>query len=190
MKKCHDKWDDNSDGLKHYPCCFLQGTLVFTDSGLEPVENIKVGTKVLTMDNGFQPVVKVHEDVWTRKDHERVPDEYRPILIRKDGMDHAVALSCQHRVHTYTTAMDMAHSEPEFLVAAKYLSTSVAWANPLWVTENTLHYYNFELENHEVMCASGLWVETYFNKERHTSCRPTAKRADAILIVKELEQTN
>ena len=40
---------------------FLRGTLVLTDKGHMPIETVKVGDKVLTMNNRFEEVIEVNK---------------------------------------------------------------------------------------------------------------------------------
>jgi hypothetical protein len=47
------------------PICFAPGTLVRTENGYEPIEMIKMGTKVLTGDGHFHPVLNVMENKFT-----------------------------------------------------------------------------------------------------------------------------
>jgi intein/homing endonuclease len=44
------------------PKCFVPGTLVRTKNGLKPIETIKIGDLVLTMDGTYQPVVRIFEN--------------------------------------------------------------------------------------------------------------------------------
>ncbi len=65
--------------------CFLEGTRIETETGLVPVELLKAGDRVRTLDGTFKPirwigsptVAKPHAGDWSRND--------APILIHKDA---------------------------------------------------------------------------------------------------------
>ena len=74
--------------------CFTRGTLIKTDQGERPIEELAAGDMVLTMDHGYQPIR------WIGSSKRAATGDLAPILIRKGalGNDRDLRVSPQHRM--------------------------------------------------------------------------------------------
>ena len=137
------------------PPCFVAGTLIETDRGLRPVEDLKVGDFVTTQDSGLQPLV------WTGQRTVLGQGDFAPIRFAPGalGNDRALLVSPQHRVLISGWRAELFFGEDEVFVAAKHL-----------VNGDTIHqmpgrdvsYHHVMCEKHEVIFAEGIATETFF----------------------------
>ena len=135
--------------------CFLEGTRIETETGLVPVEMLKAGDRVRTLDGTFKPirwvgsstVTKAHAGDWPRND--------APILIRKDALGDGaprtdLRVSAQHAFYF-----------DGVLVKVKDLVNGLTIIRDTAFAANELHYYHVELEAHDVIFAEGAAAETF-----------------------------
>jgi intein/homing endonuclease len=103
------------------PVCFVPGTLVNTKRGLVPIENIKVGEKVLTSDGSFQNVKQVMEreyDGYLCKisSHTTTPilttPEHPFLTIRGE---HNIIRACGPKCNNFINNGDGRNSSPKLL---------------------------------------------------------------------------
>ncbi|WP_120501082.1 Hint domain-containing protein [Roseovarius sp. EL26] len=89
---------ENGTGI----ACFTAGTLIATADGAKPVEEIRLGDLVLTMDCGLQPVRWIGARGLSERDLYDRP-ELRPVLIRQGALGDGypaqdLKVSPQHRI--------------------------------------------------------------------------------------------
>ena len=139
--------------------CFATGTSIATPYGPMPVERIRVGMKVTTLDHGDQTVRWVNTTYSHRADH------HAQITIAKgalgDGLPaQNLRLSPQHRVLIGSRIVERVAGSEQVLAAAKHL-----WSLP-GVTQDLgflpVQYHHFACDNHEIVFANGTPVETFY----------------------------
>ncbi|MBT9386669.1 Hint domain-containing protein [Pseudooceanicola sp. CBS1P-1] len=144
---------ERAAGNFQIPICFAAGTGILTPAGLRPVEALRPGDRVCTLDNGPQPLV------WVGRQHlgpdrlRRQPGQ-RPILLPEGygGARRPVLLSPQHAV-----LLGRDH-----LVRAKHLPTApgagvrIAWG------KRQVTYHHLMCERHEILWADGLAPESFY----------------------------
>ncbi|MEL6582944.1 MAG: Hint domain-containing protein [Pseudomonadota bacterium] len=143
--------------------CFAAGTLITTAKGSVPVEKLKVGDLVSTLDNGLQPVR------WIARRHLskvriRLFPTLRPILIRKDAFGEGrpardLRVSPQHRMLLSAAEVQIMFGQVEALAHAYHLIDGhrvVQDPAPEGVT-----YVHFLCDGHELVHAEGLPSETF-----------------------------
>ncbi len=145
-----------ADGL----ICFTPGTRVRTPQGDRPVELLRAGDDVLTLDSGVQPVV------WTGR--RRIGGgllyalpRLRPVRIDADvpgvpSPRHPLLLSPQHLVAVRGAAATALFGAPEVMVAAERLPGA---RTDHLLTEVT--YIHFALPAHHAVWANDVPVETF-----------------------------
>ncbi|KIN65225.1 Type I secretion target repeat protein [Sulfitobacter noctilucicola] len=142
--------------------CFTPGTMIATKRGEKPVQQLKVGDKVFTRDNGPQELRWIGRRNLKRQDLTRMP-HYSPILIRAGalGNDNPVRdmmVSPNHRMLITSEIAEMMFGESEVLVAAKHL-VSLDGVDTAAVSK--VSYIHMMFDQHEVILADGTWAESF-----------------------------
>ena len=141
--------------------CFLRGTPIAVPGGWQPVEAIRFGDRVLTLDCGAQPVQAVRMRSVSGPDMQRMRG-LRAFSVAPDcfGMGHPrrpVFLSRQHRI-----LIDNCGS-PAF--AAVHALAALGW-----IEERALpfgaEFVHLALERHHIIFADGLACETLLRTPR------------------------
>lgn len=142
--------------------CFTPGTLVATPRGEVPVEQMKVGDKVITRDNGFQEVLWVGHKQVTPRTFAESP-ELKPVLVRKGALGNGLPerdmiVSPNHRMLLNTPDVSLYFEQPEVLVAAKHM-VGMDGIHRIDMLSTT--YVHFMCERHEVVLGDGAWSESF-----------------------------
>lgn len=148
----------NSDVEGASVVCFCMGTRITTPTGPVPVEMLKPGDMVSTLDHGPQPVV------WQDRTTLIRPGSNAPILFAKGSLgdgspSDVLRLSPQHRVFMRSRIAKRMYGTSEILLAARYFEAldSVARALPFM----PVTYHHFACRSHEIIFANGAQVETF-----------------------------
>lgn len=131
--------------------CFVSGTLIDTPAGPRPVERLRIGDKVTTLDGGTQKIrwiTKSYVDSLTLRHNPKM----RPIVLpNATDSGRPLALSRQHCVM-------MSCNGTEVLVRAAHLEKhGLATVSP---NRDKLTYVHLMLDGHHVVCADGVPCET------------------------------
>ena len=145
-------------GLANLIRCFAEGTAVLTEQGEKPVEHLRDGNRILTRDNGFQPLMWSGIRELTAWDAANCSD-LRPILLRKDMFGSGVpgqdlVVSAQHKVLISGEGPLTTYGEREVLVSAADLRASP----PIRPVRRYVHLL---FERHEIIWANGAWTESF-----------------------------
>ena len=137
------------------PPCFAAGTLIETERGMTPIQDIEVGDLVRTLDNGLQPVK------WRGKRTVAALDKRAPIRFAKGaiGNTRELLVSPQHKILVSGWRAELFFGEEEVLVAAVHL-----------VNADTIHraprrhvdYHHLMFDRHEVILAEGIPTESFY----------------------------
>ncbi|MEM7508822.1 MAG: Hint domain-containing protein [Pseudomonadota bacterium] len=139
--------------------CFVTGTLIETDRGDTPVENLRAGDLVLTRDHGLRPLR------WAGRRRIALAGQPSlcPILIPAGALGGGLprrdlTVSPQHRMLLSDWRADLMFGVAEVLVAAKALTMlePVRMTKPAEVT-----YHHIMFERHEIIRAEGSWSESF-----------------------------
>lgn len=135
--------------------CFASGTRIMTDAGPVPVEQITAGMRVVTMDNGYQPVR------WAGSKQVRAAGRMSPVRIAPGvfGNDVGVEVSPQHRLHVSNWRTALYLGQDEVLVPAKMLLHIPGVTRRVG---GDVTYYHLLFDRHEVILADGLWSESFY----------------------------
>lgn len=145
------------------PPCLTPGVLVDTAAGRVPVETLRPGTRVDTLDRGLQPVLWVgRSDLRAREAH--APVRFAPGSV---GNSEAFDVSPQHRMLVSGWQAELHFGQEEVLVSALHLLglPGVSRRPSARVT-----YLHVLFERHEIIRTAGTWSESYFpgaSLERH-----------------------
>ena len=159
-------FDDGSSlsftNIENVIACFTPGTLITTLKGQMPIENICVGEKVFTRDNGYQTVRWVGQRKLEGSELVANP-ALQPILLRADYLapgvpERDMMVSPQHRMLVESIATQLLLGQDEVLVKAKHLlhKDGVEQVCPESVT-----YLHVMFDTHEIILADNAWTESF-----------------------------
>ena len=136
--------------------CFTTGTLILTDHGEVPVEAIRAGDRVMTLDHGLQPVIWAGGRHLDRAALEAEP-LMRPVLIRDGAMGNRgdVLVSPNHAVLAEVDGVEM-------LVRAKHLAEMGDARFRIAKGKKEVGYHHLLLERHGIVYAQGMATETLY----------------------------
>lgn len=143
--------------------CFTTGTRIETDCGSELVENLSVGDKVQTKDDGAQEILWIGHRRMSGARLHAMP-ELRPIRLRRDALggdipDGDLLVSPQHRVLISGARAQALFNQPEVLVTARDLINDTSVFVDHAVREVT--YVHLLFANHQILWANGVPSESY-----------------------------
>ncbi|MDT0683954.1 Hint domain-containing protein [Roseicyclus sp. F158] len=168
--------------------CFTPGTLIATPQGERPVEELRVGDKVITRDNGIQEIAWAGRKNVDLAGFEADPS-LRPVLIRAGSLGHGLPerdmlVSPNHRMLIANEMTSLYFEEHEVLVAAKHLvgAPGIAKADSLGTS-----YIHFMFEQHEVVLSDGTWTESFQPGDYTLKGIDEAQRAEIFAIFPDLK---
>lgn len=140
--------------------CFVRGTLIRTPEGDVPVETLQVGQRILTLDNGAQPIT------WTAQRMILFPrGDDLPVWVAPNtfGPGHpyaATGLSPRHCLFRRDASFQILFDTPEVLMAARDC------VDGMDVTQadgrRAVEYFHFMLDGHALVWANGLLAESFY----------------------------
>jgi Ca2+-binding RTX toxin-like protein len=168
--------------------CFVQGTLIATADGDMPVEDLKVGDLVQTLDGGLQSLRWVGQRHLDARELTENPN-LRPIRIPKNvvsagnGVDDLV-LSPQHRVLIASKVAQRMFGNTEVLVAAKQLLAieGVEIADDF----KEVTYFHILFDRHEIVYADGVPCESLYLGQEAQKSLSSAGREEIYAIFPEV----
>lgn len=159
------------------PICFASGTHILTPDGEVPVETLRPGDLVVTMDHGAQPVR------WIGKRHVGVQEQQaeprlRPVLVPAGALGpdlprRDLRVSRQHRILIVQHGRDLA--EQAFVPAA--VLDGRHGIQPT-ITRMPTALYHLLFDQHEVMFAEGLAAESMHPGVEAMKSLPGTSRAE------------
>ncbi len=152
----HDKGDDNCgaddpQGKPHpkgkFPC-FAAGTLLQTAGGFVPIEQLRQGDLVQTMDDGLQPVAWIGQNTVAGR------GPMTPVKIPKGviGNQRDLIVSPQHRMLISDWRCQYYFGEPQLFSSAKGL---IGRSGIEWAPMQSVTYVHLAFERHQVIFAEG-----------------------------------
>lgn len=168
--------------------CFTPGTMIATPQGERRVEDLIVGDRVITRDNGIQEIR------WVGKRHMSgeelaAAQHLRPVLIRQGALgrglpERDMLVSPQHRVLMSSDKTELYFDESEVLVAAKHL-TDMDGIDVVDASATT--YIHVMFDQHEVILSDGAWTESFQPGDQTLASMGAAQRAEILELFPELE---
>ncbi|GKY88379.1 Hint domain-containing protein [Sinisalibacter aestuarii] len=143
--------------------CFTPGTMIRTEDGAVPVEEIEEGDRIQTKDNGLQEVLWKGEKRISGARLYAMP-ELRPIRLRAgalgiDRPEEDLIVSPSHRMLVTGDKARALFNTDEVLVTARDLVDDRYVVRDLMLAEVT--YVHLLLPRHEVVFANGLETESF-----------------------------
>ncbi|KIC51411.1 hemolysin [Tateyamaria sp. ANG-S1] len=170
--------------------CFAKGTLIKTINGERLIEDLQIGDRVLTMDNGYQRVqwiggTQVPADTLSEN------PKLRPIRIRAGALGSGLpasdlTVSRQHRVLVRSTiAIRMFDTDEVLIPAIKLLDIDgIDIVDDL----HDVAYFHMLFDHHEIVFSNGAPTESlYTGPEALKSVSPDAQQEIAALFPEILD---
>jgi len=144
---------NNVSSIDQMFVCYLAGTTIQTARGWVPVQQLRVGDLVETMDHGLQPVR------WVGQNTILGVGNNAPVRIETGILDNEVPVyvSPNHRLMIHGPFVELLFGEEDVLVAAKHL---VDGENIRSEPRPLAHYVHFALDQHDIVMADGLLSES------------------------------
>ncbi len=167
--------------------CFTPGTLIATPKGERKVEDLVVGDRVITRDNGMQVIRWIgNRDI--SGDELATKAHLRPVLIRQGALgndlpERDMMVSPQHRVLVANDKTALYFEEREVLVAAKHL-TDMEGIDVVEVSQTT--YIHIMFDRHEVILSDGIWTESFQPGDMSLAGVGDASREEILELFPEL----
>jgi hypothetical protein len=179
--------DVSFSGIAKIVPCFTIGTLIETDEGRVPVEELFPGDRVLTRDRGFRDLVWVgRKDVSPELLAAR--PEFAAVRIARGALgdnlpDRDMLVSPQHRILMVGVRTELLFGVPEVLVAAKHLigmpGITRAYGEPVT-------YVHVMCDRHEILRADGAWSESFQPGDLSLAGLDTDQRQELLALFPEL----
>ncbi|WP_425098253.1 Hint domain-containing protein [Tropicibacter sp. S64] len=133
--------------------CLQKGTLIATDQGQRRIESLRPGDRIVTHDNGLQPLLRLTLSRYRYPPgtHRMKPIRMKPGALGPGYPARELLISPQHRVALPPQA-------PERILAAHRLLEMPGVSERPTCRRNT--YFHLLLARHELIRANGLWVES------------------------------
>lgn len=136
--------------------CFVEGTKIMTPNGYKQVERLNVEDKVLTRDNGFQPVA------WVGQRTTQPSPACSPVLVEAGTLGAATPtlVSPFHRILMRTCDIG-----EERFVKANALARLKGNAIRCTKGRTPVTYVHIAFEAHQIICGNGIWSESFYPTE-------------------------
>lgn len=141
--------------------CFVQGTLILTADGPRPIETLRAGDLVATLDAGWQPILWLG---YRQADLDLRPQD-APIRIAAGALGAGapardLRVSPQHRMLVRSPVAVRLVGASETLVAARHLlgPAGIEVQRP----DGPVIYWHLLLARHHVISAEGAWTESLY----------------------------
>lgn len=177
------------ENIENIVPCFTPGTAIATPRGERAVEELAVGDRIITRDNGIQEIRWVgkralgHAELATAQ-------HLRPVLITRGSLGHGLPerdmlVSPNHRFLVASERTMLYFEEHEVLVAAKHLvdQRAIRPVKTLGVT-----YIHFLCDRHEVVLANGAWSESFQPGDMSLNGLGNAQRNEIYELFPELAE--
>lgn len=134
--------------------CFVAGTRILTPGGEVPVESLRSGDLVCTLDDGPRPLR------WVGRRTVAATGDLAPVHIRAGtlGEHRALSVSPQHRILLRDLRAELLFGEAEVLVAAKDLVDGRAVVRR---EGGEVEYVHLLFDRHQVVLSEGLPTESF-----------------------------
>lgn len=154
--------DPNFEYQDYVAPCFTPGTRIATPDGPRPVENLRAGDLVLTLDHGPCPVRLALRTRLSAAQLRAAPN-FVPVVIAQGSMgdglpERDLLVSPQHRMLLRGPLCELLFAEPEVLAAASHLPWART-ARPQDVAHG-VEYIHLLFDRHEILLAEGAATES------------------------------
>ena len=178
-------------GIEQVIPCFTPGTMISTERGEVPVEELRAGDRVMTRDNGLQDIRWIGRRDVSLADL-IVKPALRPVEIAAGALGQGLPqrdmkVSPQHRMLMMGARAEMLFGEAEVLVAATHLTALPGIETRLTAGVSYIHVL---FDRHEIICANGAWTESFQPAARMVQGMEMAQRTEITELFPEIAAEN
>ncbi|NOC84054.1 Hint domain-containing protein [Ruegeria sp. HKCCD6428] len=146
------------------PPCFVAGTLIETEAGPRPVENLMIGDRVCVSGGKTLPILWIGKKVLSAQTLALQP-KFRPVRIRRDAIckgqpNQDVFVSPEHRIMLEGWRAELLFGQDRVFVAAIHLVNDGTIQQVH--TGEDITYYHIACSRHAVLHSQGLRSESLF----------------------------
>ena len=159
--------------------CFTPGTKLISARGAIPIEQLEVGDRVYTLDNGLQPIV------WIGKVTVLADGDHAPIRIAEGALGNTrqMEVSPQHRMMLEGWRAEMICGTDEILAPALHLLND---HNITRRTGGTVDYIHVLFADHQIVFADGVPSESYHPGATGLNAMAEASREEILRLFPQL----
>lgn len=162
-----------------YVTCFTRSTPIDTPDGSRPVEKLRAGDLISTVDHGAQKLR------WIGRRRVRAQGAMAPVRIQAGALGNRCALtvSPQHRLLLSGWRAELFCAAPEVLVPA------IALVNGDTITRlsgGEVEYFHLLFDRHELVISSGMISESFYPARAGWNTLEGAARAEILALFPEL----
>ncbi|WP_120501042.1 Hint domain-containing protein [Roseovarius sp. EL26] len=172
----------NNDGTTLYTdfiTCFSKETLIKTKIGAQPIENILIGQKVWTLNNGFQSVRWIgHTRVAAKGSH--APVVFAPGSI---GNEQELIVSQEHRMYLKSAHTELLFAHNDCLVAAKHLC---GMPGVTLKEGGHIDYFHLMFDRHQIIMGNGILSESFFLSENSVNAIDKDQKIELLSLFPDL----
>ena len=163
--------------------CFTRGTRIATINGEVEIQDLKAGDKVLTMDNGYKPVL------WIGSAKVAAEGKFAPILFKAGvlGNTRDLLVSPQHRMFLSGWQAELLFGENEVLAAAKHLIND---SSVLRIEGGEVEYWHILFDEHEIVFAESSPSESFHPGRETWGALSEESRQEILELFPHLEYHN
>ncbi|MEI4261977.1 Hint domain-containing protein [Roseovarius sp. D0-M9] len=167
--------------------CFTPGTVIATPKGERLVEDLQVGDRIITRDNGLQEIRWIGRRDLVGSELLQAP-HLKPVLIRAGSLgrglpERDLLVSPNHRVLINNEKTALYFEDREVLASAKHL-TDLEGVDA--VDTHAVSYIHFMFDQHEVVLSNGSWTESFQPGEQTLDGMGTEQRDEIYALFPEL----
>ncbi|KEJ88059.1 Hint domain-containing protein [Sulfitobacter donghicola] len=167
--------------------CFARGTLITTDRGDLPVEDLRPGDKILTQDNGYQTLLLTMNRVMEKRELRKNTSLY-PVRICAGALGGGIpkrdlVVSRQHRMVVRSNIAKRMFGDLTVLVAAIRLA-KLPRINVEYMIRK-VEYFHLIFKNHEIIFAEGAPTESFLINSDTKNTLSTQQRKEFFAIFPE-----
>lgn len=161
--------------------CFVRNTRIATARGEIPVENLEVGDRVVTRDNGLRKIR------WIGSTKRKAEGKVAPIMFRQGtvGNNRDLLVSLNHRMLLRSNEAELYSGDYENLVPAKFM---VDGEGVLKVEGGTVEYFHILFDTHEIILSEGSWTESFHPGQMGWSSLCEGSRQEILDLFPELAE--
>lgn len=159
--------------------CFTEGTMILTAHGERPIESLKSGDLIWTLDDGMQPLR------WIGSKTVSGMGDLAPIHFTAGslGSERDLLVSPNHRMYLFGASLALHLGEDDGLAMAKHM---VNGSDVRVMPCKSVTYMHMMFDRHQIVLANGVLSESFHPGDYAMTCLTDEARAEVLTLFPEL----